>query len=260
MAVGAAVSVTVVAVALHGWQNTFFLYAALLFIFALLWLIIIREPQNTKSSTRVPFREALANSIKSRDVWFCVIAFFGINGLSVEFTGYLPTYLQNIGWSEATSSVALTIFFLGFVVGVPILLALSDKIRLRKIFIIIPAFICIIVIGLTGGNESSRATLDINSHRWDLPSASLMPMLRVILAETKGIGARYAGTANSISSGIGGGAGLLFAAVGGKLALSKCDFTLYFRPTFMPYLYYSILFYQGDRNQKFGSSPGPGNR
>ena len=213
MAVGAAVSAAVVAVAVHGWQNTFYLYAAVLFVLALLWLIIIREPQNAKSSYRVPFREAFAKSTRSRNVWFCVAAVFGTLGLCTGFIGYLPTYLQNIGWSEATSSLALTIFYLCAVVGGFVLPALSDRIRLRKIFFIIPAFIFIIGIGLLAITKSAMQ-IWILTVIAGFTYGSFMPMLRLVITESKGIGIRYAGTATSIGSGIGGGAGLLFATVG----------------------------------------------
>jgi nitrate/nitrite transporter NarK len=229
MAVGAAVSVTIVAVALRGWQNTFFLYAALLFVFALLWLILIREPQNSKSSTGVPFREAFVKSIKSRDVWFCVVASFGIIGLNVGFVGYLPTYLQIIGWREVTSSLLLTVYFLSMVVGGFILPTLSDKIRLRKIFFIIPAFMYIIVIGLLAVTKAAVQlwTLTVIA---GFTCGSLTPMLRLVIAEIKGIGTRYAGTAVSIGSGIGGAGGLLFAEVSGKLALTSAIFPFIFGP------------------------------
>jgi len=229
MAVGAAVSATVVAVALRGWQNTFFLYAAILIVLALLWLIIIREPQNSKSSTRVPFREAFAKSTKTRDVWFCVVAVFGIMGLCTGFIGYLPTYLQNIGWREATSSLALTIYFMSAAVGGFVLPAISDRIRLRKIFFIIPSFIFIIVIGLLAVTKSA-VQIWISIPVAGLAFGNLMTMYRLIIAETKGIGARYAGTAISIGAGIGGGAGLLFAAVGGKLALTNAVLPFIFGP------------------------------
>lgn len=229
MAVGAAVSVIVIA-ALRSWQNTFFLYAAILLVFALLWLILIHEPQNTKSSTRVPFREALAKSIKTRDIWLCVAAEFGVFGLNVEFVGYLPTYLQNIGWSEVTSSLALTVYFIGMVIGSFVIPTLSDKVRLRKIFFIIPAFMCIIAIGLLAVTKAS-VPIWMLTFIAGFTLASLIPMITVVVAEIKGIGARYAGTANSLGFGIGGGAGLLFATVGGKLALTSAILPFIFAPS-----------------------------
>jgi nitrate/nitrite transporter NarK len=231
MAVGTAVSVTVVAVAIRGWQNTFFLYAAILLVFALLWLILVHEPQNSKSSSRVPFQEAIAKSIKKRDVWLCVVSYFGVFGLNIGFIGYLPTYLQSTGWSEVTSSLSLTVYFIGNIIGGSIILALSDKIRLRKIFFIIPALIGIIAIGLLVVTKTAAPI-------WTLifiagfTIGCLVPMLTVIVAEIKGIGARYAGTANSIGFGIGGGAGLLFSTVGGKLAMTNA---------ILPFIFASLL-------------------
>jgi MFS family permease len=115
------------------------------------------------------------------------------------------------------------------VVGGLILLALSDKTRLRKIFFITPALIFIIVIGFLA---VAKATVQL----WTLiviagfTYGSLMAILGLVIAETKGIGTRYAGTANSISSGVAGGAGLVFAAVSGKLALSSAISPFIFGP------------------------------
>ena len=229
MVIGAAISATVVTSALGNWRNTFFFYAALLMVFAILWIIFIREPVNLNSSTGVPFREAFVKSTKSRDVWLCVAAYFGSIGLNVGFVGYLPTYLQNIGWVEVTSSLALTIYFLGGVIGGFILPTLSDKMRLRKIFFIVPVLLFVVVIGLMA---VTKATIQI----WILITiagfsfGSLGPILNSIIAEIKEIGARYAGTAISLGSGIGGAAGLLFAVASGKLALANSILPFIFGP------------------------------
>ncbi|MBN1367649.1 MAG: MFS transporter [Dehalococcoidales bacterium] len=227
MALGAAVSATVVAVLLRNWQNTFFLYAAILLVFALLWLLIIREPQNSKAATGVPFREALTKTVRSRDVWLCVVTYIGVIGLNVGFVGYLPTYLQNIGWSEGTSSLALTVYFLSQVIGSFILPTISDKTRLRKIFFIIPGLIYVISIGLLAVTKTA-APIWILTFIAGFAIGSLAPILTVVVAEIKEIGARYAGTANSIGFGISGAGGLLFAVVGGKLALTNAIFPFIF--------------------------------
>jgi nitrate/nitrite transporter NarK len=231
MAFGAAISVTVAAAILHGWQNTFFLYGAILVFFALLWLIIVREPPKAKSSIGVPFREAFINSIKNRDFWFCVAATFGIMGMNVGFIGYLPTYLQNHGWPEVSSSLALTLYFLSGVIAGPAVLSFSDRTRLRKIFFVIPALMWMGVVGslaVIKGNIQIWAVVIISGFIY----GSLPTMLALIVAETKGIGTRYAATANSISFGLGGAAGLCFAGIGGKLALTNSVLPFIFYPFF----------------------------
>jgi hypothetical protein len=57
-------------------------------------------------------------------------------------------------------------------------------------------------------------------------------IITLIIAEIKGIGARYAGTANSINAGIAGAAGLMFATIGGKLPLTSAVLPFIFGPFF----------------------------
>lgn len=249
MAAGAGISVAVVSV-LRSWQYTFFLYGSVLLTLAVLWLIIIREPPSAKSSSGVPFREALTHSIRTRDMWLCVIPSFGITGLNVVFSGYLPSYLQNIGWSGISSSLSLSVYLLSGVVGGIILLSLSDKMRLRKIIFIIPALIWIVLIGLF-------SVIKENTHLWILiisggfAYGSLIALLNQIIAEIKGIGTRYAATANSIGAAISGAGGLIFATAGGHLALTNAILPFIYGPLiciicFVPFLFTSET---GTRNQ-----------
>ena len=170
-------------------------------------------------------------SLNNRDFWLCLAASFGVTGMNVAFTGYLPTYLQNSGWQDVTSSLALTLYLIGGVVGGFILLMLSDITRLRKLFFIGPALIWICAVGLL-------ATLKGNFQIWTLVLisgfcyGSLLAILALIITEIRGIGTRYAATANSISFAIGGGAGLIFAVVGGKLALTNAVWPFIFGPLF----------------------------
>jgi MFS family permease len=170
-------------------------------------------------------------SIKNRDFWLCLAASFGVTGMNVAFTGYLPTYLQNSGWQGVTSSLALTLYLVSGVVGGFVLLTISDIAHLRKIFFIIPALIWICAIG-------SMSVLKENIQIWTLvliagfTYGSLLAILALIITEIKGIGVRYAGTANSISFAIGGGAGMIFAVLGGKLALTNAVLPFIFAPLF----------------------------
>ncbi len=217
MATGAAVSATVVAPLLHGWQNTFYLYGGILLIFALLWLVIIKEPSGTTTVARAPFGESMRHAVGNRDVWLCSVTFFGIVGSFVGFVGYLPQYLQNNGWTEVSSSLSLTAFLLVTVITSLPVPALSDKYGRRKIFYIVP---CLIYISMT----ALMAVFSTPPVIWTLviigglSFGSLLPIINAMIAEIKGIGVRYASTATSLSSGLGGLGGLVFAWAAGKLA------------------------------------------
>jgi len=218
MATGAGVSATVIAPAVHGWQNTFLLYGGILLIFALIWLAIIREPTGTRTIVRSPFAGSIKQVIRTRDVWFCSIAIFGVIGSFVGFVGYLPLYLQNIGWTSVYSSLALTSFLLVTIPTSILIPALSDRYSLRKIFFLVPAITYVFAMGL-------MAPLQKAPFIWllviigGLNFGSIMPVVNLMIAEIKGIGARYSGTAISLSSALGGLGGLIFAWASGKLAI-----------------------------------------
>jgi nitrate/nitrite transporter NarK len=218
MAVGSAVSATLLVPALSGWQNTFFFYGGLSLVFALLWLVLIREPANATTIARAPFGESIRQVTRSRDVWICSVTLFGIIGAFVGFVGYIPLYLQNNGWTVAASSLSLTAFLLVTVITSLSIPALSDKYRRRKVFFTVP---CIIFIAATALMAVSKNTSAI----WTLlivgglSFGSLLPIINIMIAEIKGIGTKYASTATSLGSGLGGLGGLIFAWAGGKIAM-----------------------------------------
>jgi len=218
MAAGSAVSATLLVPALNGWQNTFFFYGALSLVFALLWLALIREPPNATTVARAPFGESIRQVAKSRDVWICSVTLFGTIGTFVGFVGYIPLYLQNHGWTVATSSLSLTAFLLVTVITSLSIPVLSDKFRRRKIFFIVP---CVIFIAAT----ALMAVFISASVIWTLliigglSFGSLLPIINIMIAELKGIGTKYASTATSLGSGLGGLGGLIFAWAGGKIAM-----------------------------------------
>jgi nitrate/nitrite transporter NarK len=217
MAAGAAISATVVAPAVHGWQNTFLLYGSILLVFALIWLTIIQEPTDENAVAGSSFIKLIKQVIHARDVWFCSIAIFGVIGSFVGFAGYLPFYLQSIGWTPVFSSLALTAFFLVTVPTSIIIPALSDRCRLRKMFFLVPATIYVLALGLIAVLKSAPVI-------WlfvivgGLSMGCLLPVGNSMIAEIKGIGAKYAGTAISLGSALGGLGGLTFAWASGKLA------------------------------------------
>jgi predicted MFS family arabinose efflux permease len=218
MAAGSAVSATLLAPALNGWQNTFFLYGGLSLIFALLWLVLIREPANATAVVGAPFAESIRQVARSRDVWICSVTLFGIIGSFVGFVGYLPLYLQNNGWTVATSSLSLTAFLLATVITSLSIPVLSDKYRQRKIFFILPCIVFIAVTALMAVFKNTPAIWTILIIG-GLSFGSLLPVINTMIAEIKGIGTKYASTATSLGSGLGGLGGLIFAWAAGKIAM-----------------------------------------
>ena len=218
MGTGAGVSATLVSPALNGWGNTFLLYGGVLLGIIILWLVIIREPKTAGRATRSPFGESIRNALQTRDVWFCSIALFGTIGSFVGFTGYLPLYLKNIGWTSVQYSLSLTAFMVVMIPSSIIVPGLSDRYSSRKPFYLISALIYIVALMLLVVFKKTPVIwlLIIIA---GLNFGTLLPVINAIIAEIEGIGAQYAGTAISFGSGLGGLGGLIFAWASGKLAM-----------------------------------------
>lgn len=230
-AVGAGISATIVAPALGGWQNTLFLYAIILIIAAFGWLLVGREPEQG-TLLRVPFAEAMSKAIRTKEVWVCTIAYFGLTGVYMGFGGYLPIYLQNIGWKVTTSSASLMVFMLVSIVTSVLLSSLSDRFGGRRVFFIVSSFVYLIAVGMV-------ALFKTPTPLWvlfvigGLGFGPTLPILNSAITEIKGIGAKYAGTAIGIAGAVGGLGGWIFSTTGGRLA--TVDQTL-------PFIFYSFLF------------------
>jgi MFS family permease len=217
MAVGAAISATLVAPALGGWRNTLILYGAISVVTSFVWLILAREPTRDGTAFRVPMGEALRAAIHSRDVWFCAIAAFGTFGLNMGFTGYLPSFLQGTGWEMTAASTALMVFLLASIITSIVIPVISDRVGIRKNFFITSGLVFSIAVILMTITQTPMAV-------WILVAivglgyGALVPVLNSIIPEIKGIGAMYAGTTISVSIMLGGIGGFLFSAVGMNMA------------------------------------------
>jgi NNP family nitrate/nitrite transporter-like MFS transporter len=230
-AVGAGISATIVAPALGGWQNALFLYAIILIIATFGWLLVGREPEQG-IPLRVPFAEAMSKTIRTKEVWLCTVAYFGLTGVYMGFGGYLPIYLQNIGWKVTTSSASLTVFMLVSILTSVLLSSLSDRFGGRKVFFIVSSFVYLIAVGMV-------ALFKAPTPLWvlfvigGLGFGPTLPILNSVITEIKGVGAKYAGTAIGIAGAVGGLGGWIFSTIGGHLA--TVDQTL-------PFIFCSIFF------------------
>jgi CP family cyanate transporter-like MFS transporter len=230
-AVGAGISATIVVPAMGSWQNALFLYAVIHIFVAFGWLLVGREPEGG-IPLRVPFTEAMSKTIRTKDVWLCVIGYFGYIGSFVGFIGYLPWYLQNIGWGVAASSASLTTFSLAGIVTAVLVPSLSDRFGFRKFFLMVPSFVFIVMVGVIPLFKE-MTPLWVLFIIGGLAQGPCAPLFYSIMVEIKAIGAKYAGTAVGMSLTIGGLGGWIFPAIGGHLAM--IDQTL-------PFIFFSISF------------------
>jgi cyanate permease len=233
-AVGAGISATIVAPTLGGWRNALFLYAVILAIVAFGWLLGSREHAEG-TPVRVPFIEAISKTIRTRDVWFCIIVYFCVIGVNSGFVGYLPLYLQNIGWNVATSSASLMVMMLVSIVTSFSVPFLADRFGSRKMFFIIASFVFLSAVGMVGLFKASTLLWGLFIIG-GLGFGPLIPMLNSMIAEIKGIGALYGGTAIGLAVAAGGLGGWILSTSGGRLATINQT---------LPFIFFSLLFLIG---------------
>lgn len=107
--VGAGISATWVAPVLGGWRQVFLAYGLISLIFPTIFIFVLdAAPIVTEHSGAL--REvitSLKNAIKKYKIWLLGLGLFGINSAVQAYLGYLPTYLQDIGWTITDASAVL---------------------------------------------------------------------------------------------------------------------------------------------------------
>ena len=74
----------------------------------------------------------------------------GIGACFSGFSGYLPTYLKTVGWSPLDADRALSLFFLASLVCVVPISTLSDRLRIRRGFLVALALLLGLGVGALG--------------------------------------------------------------------------------------------------------------
>jgi len=194
---GAMVSATILSPALGGWRNVMFLYGAIAVALSILWLITQNESSRVESSdsnaSTVSLSQALSQVIRIRNVWLLGLILVGQLGCVEGMFGYLPLYLRQIGWAEASADGALAAFHAASMIGVVPIALLSDRIGSRKVILFTATLMTAIGVGLlsvAGGAMVWSLVIFAGIVR-----DAFMAILMTMVIETDGIGVAYAGTA-----------------------------------------------------------------
>ncbi len=109
------------------WRWAFLLTGLGMFLSALLWLLLAREPPGG-GHKGVPLRESLSHAVRSRNVWLLAAAQFLFLGGFISYTGGLTHAVQEVfgvGAEEAGALSALAV--VGMVVGNLLWPPLADR-------------------------------------------------------------------------------------------------------------------------------------
>lgn len=217
------ISATVVSPLVGGWRNVMFLYAAIAVVFAALWLQTrsrqIPRLNPGMDNDRVHFKQAILHVIKLKPVWIIALTQIFLAACRGGVIGYLPTYLEGIGWTTVGASGALSALAAASAIGVIPLSLFSDRLGLRK-SILIPAYLvtCISVGLLSSTNAAVIWPMVILIGFFQEGIAALTI---TVIMETEGVGATYAGTALGLTSTTTKLGGVLGPPLGNKLAAVK---------------------------------------
>ena len=137
LTLGSAFSASFLSPLLGGWGNVLILYGALAIVFGLLWLVFHPSAEQQTSKDRPALIDSLRYVAQSRQLWLIGIGTGSFWACYRGFSGYLPLYLKEIGWDPVIADRSLAAFFLISLIGVMPLSVLSDRMKARRIFLVV---------------------------------------------------------------------------------------------------------------------------
>jgi cyanate permease len=198
--VGAMISATIMSPLLGGWQNVLFLYGGVSIIIGLLWLLVVREPEQLGSAGSgggVPLRQSISHVFPIKNIWLIGLTMLGYVGCTQGLIGYLPTYLRDTGWTIASADGTLAAFNGVSTLGAIPLALLAERLGLRKV-ILLPVLL-ITVAGVALLPLVSGAMVCVLMIVMGVARDGFMAVCLTMSTETKGIGVVYAGTAMGLA-------------------------------------------------------------
>jgi len=139
LTLGSSLSASFLSPYLGGWGAVLILYGVLGILFGLLWLLFYpaaeAEPQSTLA--KPAYMDALRHVVQSRELWLIGLGTGSFWACYRGFSGYLPLYLKEIGWRPVLADQTLAAFFFVSLIGVIPLSLLSDRMKSRRIFMVV---------------------------------------------------------------------------------------------------------------------------
>ena len=193
LSLGALVSASILSPLLGSWRGVFFFYGALAILIGILWQLL--HPRDTGDMRKrfIPLREGLPHVMRLRRIWLVGLGGMGIHACVTGANGYLPTYLRSIGWDATVADNALATFYFVSLLGAIPIAMLSDRLGVRKGFLMTAAMLITIGTGLLAVVEGNLVWLAvvIGGVMFD----AFMGIQMATIMEVKGVGVAYIGTA-----------------------------------------------------------------
>ena len=216
---GSLLAATVFSPWLGGWRNVFFLYGGVALLFSLLWWFSqekVTDADTTHSNRPLALQSTLRQVVSLPAVWQLSLATLGVTACIGGFLGYLPLYLRDLGWPEATADSTLASFHAASMIGTIPLALFSDRLGIRKGVLMVAALLVTVGVGLVAVVQGALiwpAVLLAGVVRDGYMAITMTTMM-----EVKGVGTRYAGTATGVLMAVMGVGAVLAPPVGNSLA------------------------------------------
>jgi MFS family permease len=201
----------------HGWRNAFFVSALPGLAMAAALFAVLREPKVEQPKGETPARMSIAEMVRHRNVWLCmVISLFLIPWMVLGWT-FLPLLYANYrGFDAATGSWLMATLGASAMGGAFLLPGLSDRIGRKPVMIfgsVLGALVPLSALYFGGSTFVLAALLFVG---W-LASGVFPLFMSAIPSET--ISARYVATTCGLIQGLGEAVGGFAApAIAGKAA------------------------------------------
>ncbi len=223
-------SATLLSPLLGSWRNVLFFFGAPPVLLGLLWWFTGREPREQDSESALvtgeSFRTTLAKVVRIRDVWIMGIVLLTYWGTNMAFSGYLPLYLEGIGWERGTASTAMTVFSGIGILGVIPMVLFSDKIGSRKIVMMFAIFVLALSLGLIPLVSTTGVWIVLIIGGF--LRSGVAALANTLIFEIKGVGGTYGGTAIGLTNTLGMLGATISPPIGNSLTAFNADLPIFF--------------------------------
>ncbi len=210
--IGSMVSAAFLSPALGGWRNVFYLFGAVAALFSVPWFLTRPSPGSlptaAQGSNPASFKKSMSHLAGLKDMWILGLSVMIVSGGILGVLGYLPLYLQGLGWSVSTTGGVLASFHIASMICVLPLTIWSDRLGSRRNILIMAALINSIGIALLSFAKGAAvwgALIMAGSVR-----DGFMAVFFTLVSELRGVGKVYSGMAAGFM--------MVFMAVGNLVA------------------------------------------
>lgn len=194
---GPMISASLLSPWLGGWRNVMHFYGALAVIVGLLWWIFGRERPDADTvgtgSVVLQLQQSFSKLVRLKAVWILGLTLLFRVACILGTTGYVPLYLREKGWPEASADGTLAAFYVISTLFVVPLSMLSDRLGSRKAILypaVISATVGTAILPLVDG-PAVWMLMILTGMFMDGFMATIVTML----LETEGVGPTYSGIA-----------------------------------------------------------------